>query len=278
MRKNLSIAIVNWNAGEYLDACLSSIERETKIPHEIWVVDNASTDGSKELLRERPDIRLIFNEGNAGFAAANNQMMRKSDASYFLLLNPDTVILDHALDRMVAYLERHPEAGAVGCKLLNPDLSLQPSCHAFYSTLGSLIENKLLTRLISWRSPRSPWLSFWDHESIRSVDWVTGACLMVRRETIEKVGGLDERFFMYGEEVDWQKRMREKGLQVHFLPEARVIHHGGGSAKKAKKPMNRQELLSRELFIEKHYPLSALFIYRLKARIARFVMERIILS
>ncbi|HBN07353.1 MAG TPA: glycosyltransferase family 2 protein [Cyanobacteria bacterium UBA8530] len=275
MKKNLAIALVNWNAKEYLDACLSSIERETKISHEIWVVDNASTDGSKEYLRDRRDVRLIANEGNEGFAKANNQVMRLADASYFLLLNPDTVILDQALDRMVAYLESHPEAGAVGCKLLNPDLSLQPSCHAFYSTLGSLIENKLLTRLISWRSPRSPWLSFWDHERIRSVDWVTGACLMVRKETIEQVGELDERFFMYGEEVDWQKRMREKGLQVHFLPEARIIHYGGGCSKKAKKPMNRQELLSRELFIEKHYPFSTLFLYRLKARIARLVMKRI---
>lgn len=266
----LAVAIVNWNSWEYLEPCLRSIERETQTPHGVWVVDNGSTDGSVgKIRREFKTIHLIDNGKNRGFAAANNQVMLEDRSPYFLLLNPDTLILEGALDRMVRYLEENPKIGALGCKLLNGDGTLQPSCHAFYSTLGSLVENEFVLRRIPWKFSRSPWLSFWDHAENRRVDWVTGACLLVRRSTIEEVGLLDERFFMYGEEVDWQWRMKKEGIPVHFLADARIIHYGGGSARKNRAAMNEQELKSRRLLVEKHASPFTAKLYRWKAQLAR---------
>lgn len=253
-RPILSVVVVNWNTRALLKVCLESVHEQTLTPAETWVVDNGSADHSPEMVAtDFPEVRLIANDRNLGFAAANNQAIAQARGRYVLLLNSDTVVLDHALDRMVAFMENHPEAGAVGCKLMNVDRTLQPSAHNFYSTVGSLVENKLVALFWKGRSQRTRFLSYWDHSSTRQVDWVTGACLMVRKDVIETVGLLDERFFMYGEEVDWQMRMAKVGHRVYFLSDASIVHLGGASSARVPDRMRRQEYHSRALLIDKHY-------------------------
>ena len=267
----LSIVIVSWNTREWLARCLDRVRAQTRTPHEIIVVDNASTDGSHELVAtEFPGVHLVANERNLGFAAGCNQGLERARGAYWLLLNPDTEVLDGALDRLIAYLERHPEVAAVGPRLENLDGSLQPSAFAFYGTWRSLVENRLVQALVPWRSPRSPWLAFWDHSSERAVDWVMGACLLVRRSVALRVGLLDERFFMYGEEVDWQWRMAEAGHRIVYWPEARVRHRKGASTSQVARPMSRHERTSRRLLIDKHLGATGRLVYRCKAALAGF--------
>lgn len=271
-RMVLSIIIVNWNTRELLRRCLESVQAETTVRHEVFVVDNASCDGSPEMVAsDFPEVHLLSNDENRGFAAANNQALAKAAGHYCLLLNSDTVVLDHALDRLVGYLDRHLEAGAVACKLLNADGTLQPSAHNFYSTFGSLVENRLVERFWKKRSARTSFLSFWDHSRTRRVDWVTGACLMVRRQVIDAVGLLDEGFFMYGEEVDWQYRMRQAGFEVHFFHEPAIIHLGGASAAQAPEATRKLEAQSRIRLIEKHYHPLSREIFRFKSALAAFM-------
>lgn len=262
----LSIVIVNWNTRNLLRNCLRSVKDETLVSHEIWVVDNGSSDGSQEMVRQEfPEVHLIANTDNKGFAAANNQAFPLCQGEYVLLLNSDTVVLDGALDKMVAHMHGHDRVGALGCKLLNADGSLQPSAHNFYSTLGSLVENRVATMLWPKRYAHTPLLEFFDHSVPRKVDWVCGAVLMVRREVLRQVGMLDDSFFMYGEEIDWQMRMKRAGHEVWFIPQARIIHYGGGSSRQAVTQMRKMELDNRMRFVEKHYPPLAQRIYKAKA-------------
>jgi GT2 family glycosyltransferase len=262
----LSIVIVNWNTRNLLRSCLQSVKEETNISHEVWVVDNGSTDGSPEMVRnEFPDVHLIANSDNKGFAAANNQALPLCTGEYILLLNSDTVVLEGALDSMVAHMHANPNVGGLGCKLLNADGSLQPSAHRFYSTARSLVENRLAHMVWPKKHANTPLLSFWDHSTVRRVDWVCGAVLMLRREVIREVGLLDDSFFMYGEEIDWQMRMAKAGHQIWFLPTARIVHYGGGSSRNAVTQMKKMEYKSREMFVEKHYPPLARLAYKAKA-------------
>lgn len=265
----LSIIVVNWNTREVLRRCLESVQNETLIPYELWVVDNGSTDGSPEMVAaDFPDVHLIANHENRGFAAANNQALVQARGRYHLLLNSDTVVLDHALDRMVSFLENRPDIGGVGSKLLNADYTLQPSAFNFYSTLGSLVENNLVRLFWRKRSPDTPFLTFWDHSSTRRVDWVTGACLMVRQEVTETIGLLDESFFMYGEEIDWQMRMAKAHIPVWYLHSAEIIHLGGASSARVPERMRRQEVRSRRLLIDKHYGHLTRAIFHAKTALA----------
>ncbi|HEY9857131.1 MAG TPA: glycosyltransferase family 2 protein [Stenomitos sp.] len=261
----LSIIVVNWNTREVLRRCLESVQAETLTPFELWVVDNGSTDGSPEMVAaDFPDVHLIANHENLGFAAANNQALVQAKGRYHLLLNSDTLVLDHALDRMVGFMENHPEVGAIGSRLLNADYTLQPSAHNFYSTLGSLVENKLVGLFWTQKKANTRFLSYWDHSSTRQVDWVTGACLMVRQEVTETVGLLDESFFMYGEEIDWQMRMAKAGYPVWYLHAAEIIHLGGASSARVPDRMRKQEYRSRQILIDKHYGRVTRTIFRAK--------------
>lgn len=262
----LSIIVVNWNTRNLLRDTLKSVREETLLSHEVWVVDNGSTDGSQEMVREEfPEAHLIANPDNRGFAAANNQALPLCQGEYILLLNSDTVVLDGALDKMVAYMHGHDEAAALGCKLLNADGSLQPSAHRFYSTWRSLIENRVVHMLWPHTHADTPFLSFWDHSSPRRVDWVCGAALLVRKGVVNDIGLLDDSFFMYGEEVDWQMRMAKAGHHVWFMPGARIIHYGGGSSREIVTTMKRMELANRQRFVDKHYPPAARALYKAKA-------------
>ncbi|MFQ5797956.1 MAG: glycosyltransferase family 2 protein [Bacteroidota bacterium] len=251
----VSIILVNHNTREILRKCLSSIGKQAKgIAYEIILVDNNSTDGSAEMVqREFPAVRLIRNSENRGFAAANNQGISRACGDYTLLLNSDTEVLDGAIQRTVEFMERHPKASIVGCRLLNRDGTLQPSCRSFPSVLNLFTESFFLY-LIFKRSKffGKYYMSFFNHGSIREVDVVKGAYMMIRKEVFDRVGLFDESYFMYAEEMDFCYRAKKSGHKVFFYPGSQVIHLGGGSIADPQS-YTRQLYDSQILFFRKHF-------------------------
>lgn len=259
----LSIIIVNWNTRDLLTACLDSIERSlfsgdgggAGLETEIIVVDNGSTDGSAEMLRrDYPGVRLIENRENIGFARANNQGLAASRGHYLLLLNTDAFLREPALAQLVRFMDEHPEAGIIGPRLYFGDGTLQRSCYAFPTLATEFYGAIGLDRLF----PRSRLfgryrLSYWDMRDVREVDVVMGACLMARREVFEQIGGLDERFFMYSEEVDWCYRARQAGWRIYYVPQAEATHLWGGTSRTLPVQTVVQLYHSRLLFFRKHY-------------------------
>ena len=228
---DVSIVIVNWNTADLLRNCLASITRETHgLRYETWVVDNASHDGSPEMLaRDFADVHLIANQQNRGFAAANNQALRRATGRFCLLLNPDTTILDHAIERSVSFAEQHPECAVVGCQVMEDGTTVQRTCFSFPSVSGLLFDAVGLCALF----PRSrvfsrSTLGWWDRDTERDVDVVSGMFMLVRQAAIEQVGLMDEDYFVYAEEADWCWRFRRAGWKCTFTPEARIVHHDGG--------------------------------------------------
>lgn len=232
----LSICIVNWNCREELSSCLDSIAQSVRVAgHEVVVIDNNSQDGSVQALTVGyPWVTLHTNPSNQGFAKACNQALRMSRGRYVLLLNPDTVVGRGALERLVSFADATPQAAIVGCKVLNTDGTLQYSCRRFPTVIAGVIRNTPFGRLL----PRSRFVSDylmteWDHGSVKAVDWVSGAALLIRREVIATVGLLDERFFMYCEDMDFCRRASCAGWKVMYYPEAEVVHAVGRSSSKA---------------------------------------------
>lgn len=238
MTSTLSFIIVNWNGGELLKRCLDSIVRHPpSIQFDIWVVDNASTDGSREWLialegglgPARIPVHLIQNDLNAGFSKANNQGIAQSDAPMVFLLNPDTELTPGAVDKLIACLKSDERIGACGPRLLNTDGSLQHSVWRNPPTASEIIlGGSGLWRLIP-RGLRARLLlgGHWDHATRRSVPLLFGAAILARRKMIEEVGGLDERFHMYGEDYEWCLRIIRAGWLLVFEPAASITHHGG---------------------------------------------------
>ena len=232
----LSIIIVSWNARAYLLKCLQSLQRELSDLHaEIIVVDNASTDGSPEAVAlEFPEVKLVRNPTNLGFAGANNAGIRQSRGCYVCLINSDVEILPGCFELLLDHMGKNSSIGMLGPKILNADMTLQPSCRAFPNLWDSFFRALGLDTLF----PRSPlfgrrFMSCWSHDGIRRVDVLSGCFWMVRREAIEEVGLLDENFFMYAEDKDWCKRFHLAGWDVVYFPEARAIHYGGASSANA---------------------------------------------
>ncbi len=263
----LSILIVNWNTRELLARCLSSIyEHPPDAAFEVIVVDNASEDGSPAMVRERfPQARLIENQENVGFARANNQAIRHSQGAFILLLNSDTLIHPHALNRLVGFMEAHPGAGMVGPRVLNPDGSLQPSCTPFPTLAreawrlfhGDRLKPLAVYPMASWEVTRP-----------RQVDVLMGACLLARREVIDQIGLLDETFFMYSEEVDWCLRAKRAGWEVWWEPRATITHYGGQSSRQAQQAMFLQLYRSKVLFFHKHYGRTRTLAYKILLTLA----------
>ncbi len=231
---DVSIIIVNWNTRDILRDCLRSVYNQThNIKFEVIVVDNASADGSAEMVKsEFPQVILIKNQENRGFAAANNQGMKIAKGRYILLLNSDTVVLDGAIQKTVAFADQHSETAVVGCKVLNPDKTLQPTCFMFPSILNLFLSSTYLYKLF----PKSRFfgrerMTWWDRNDVREVAVVTGCFMLVRREAIEKIGLMDESYFMYAEETDWCYRFLKNGWKTLFFPNANIIHLGGQSSK-----------------------------------------------
>jgi hypothetical protein len=231
-RPLVSVVIVSFNTRQMTLNCLRSLQsdlRSSSTIAEIWVVDNASTDQSVLAIREKfPSVKVIEQDRNLGFGAANNAALCRANGEFLLLLNSDAFVKPGAVSALVRYLQEHPAAGAVGPRLLNADGSLQRSCHTFPSPARSWLENLGISFLLSNHKTIGDYRR-WDHASDRDVDFVIGACLMVRRSVYEQVGGFDERFFMYSEETDWQRRIHAAGWSVAFTSSATVTHLGGGS-------------------------------------------------
>jgi GT2 family glycosyltransferase len=230
---DVSILIVNWNALTYLRNCLHSIADQTRVcTYEIIVVDNDSHDGSQEMLRtEFPSVTTVFNEENVGFAGGNNQAMRIARGRYVLLLNPDTLVLDGAIDTCVAYADelRHDNVGVIGCQVWEDADTIQNTCFQFPSPLNTLLNLLGVTN----RFPNSRFLSrsdmgWWDRRDEREVDVVSGMFMLVRREALDEVGLMDEAYFMYAEEADWCYRFWQSGWRCVFTPRARIMHLEGG--------------------------------------------------
>jgi GT2 family glycosyltransferase len=227
-----SVVIVSWNTCDILRGCLRSIYQQTReISFEVFVVDNNSHDGSADMVEaEFPEVKLIRNSQNKGFAAACNQAMRMASARYILLLNPDTIILDDAISRCVRYADLNPDVGVVGCQVLEDEHRISPTGFSFPSPLNVFLALSGLSRIF----PRSrlfgrPDLGWWDRETERDVDVVTGMFMLARREAIEQVGLMDESYFVYAEEADWCLRFFQAGWRRVFIPSARIIHLDGGA-------------------------------------------------
>jgi hypothetical protein len=252
----LSIVIVSWNAKKYLHDCLDSILREAESNElEIIVVDNASSDGSQEMVRYLyPEVKLICNEQNYGFAKANNIGIKKSKGKYVCLINSDVLVRNNCLTKMLSFMDENAGIGALGPKTFNTDGSLQRSCFEFPRPWNMFCRALALDTLfpkIKIFSGRL--MTYWEHDEKRSVDILNGCFLMVRRETIEQVGCLDETFFFYGEDMDWCKRIRDAGWDVVFYPNAEITHYGGASS--ANSPVRFYvEMYRAELqYWNKHY-------------------------
>ncbi len=232
---DVSIIIVSWNARNYLEKCLNMIRISSTYRLEVIVVDNASSDGSPEMVQEKfPSILLIRNQENLGFAKANNIGLTHAEGRYLCLVNSDVEMLDSCLEKMIQFMDRHPDIGLAGPRILNPDGSLQPSCRFFPTVWNNLCQTFWLHRLFSRSAFFSePFMTFWGHDSVRDVDVLRGCFWMARREAWQAVGGLDESFYIYGEDIDWCRRFHLQGWRVVFYPEAQAIHYGGASSANA---------------------------------------------
>jgi GT2 family glycosyltransferase len=262
----VSIIIVNYNSVDYLRMCLDSIYASTnKASYEIIVIDNASRDNTFNLLSPRyPEVSFIKNEKNSGFAHANNQGIFLARGKYLLLLNPDTLVIDDAIDVMVNFLESNPNAGACGCKVLNEDGSLQPSVFGFPTLLKELGHLFRVDR-VRWLTAmlRSSKLlskisrtNFGDIRSIDAavkVDYLLGACLMLRASLIARLGPLDDKIFMYIEDTEICYRISTNGHGVFYVPYGEIIHFGGKSAATDDQRMLLEYTRSRLYFYRKYY-------------------------
>lgn len=231
----LSIIIVNWNVRDLLRTCLQSIERgRGALDVEVIVVDSASSDDSVAMLQTAfPWVRLIACDENVGFPKGNNLGLAAANGCYLYLLNPDTEIVGDALNVMVGYMAQHPDVGAVGSQLLYADGRIQSSRRRFPTLVTGLFESTWLQPLAPRKLLRHYYAQDLPDDETADVDWVMGASLMVRREVVEQVGGMDEAYFMYSEELDWCRRIKDAGWRVVYLPGAQVIHHEGKSSEQA---------------------------------------------
>ena len=263
----LSIIILNWNTCALLRDCLRALGA---LPPdwELIIVDNASTDGSADMVaRDFPAVQLIRNPENLGFARANNQGLCLSQRQYVLLLNSDTVVKPGALTALVRFMDEHPKAGVVSPRLLCPDGAPQPYAFGGDPTLWYLLRRGV-NQLLFHR-----YLHDWATGLVQEVDWVSGACMLVRREAIEQVGLLDENMFMYFEDNDWCLRMRKAGWKVYYNPQVEITHIGGQSL--AKNPKARKAYYSSlRYFYARHYSPVSRFLLDLFLVPYQWIMRR----
>jgi len=254
MTPRLSIVIVNFNGRGHLETCLASLAAHPPAAAtEIVVVDNASTDGSAALVARWPDVRLVPLAENRGFSAGNNEGIRVSSGELILLLNSDTVVPAGALDRLIGRLDAHPEAAVAGPRLVDAEGRAELSFGPMISPLAEL-RQKMVTGLHARRfGPVSRWVDARTHRE-GYVDWVSGACLLVRRRVSDAVGGLDERFFLYTEDVDFCASVRAQGWKVLFTPVAEIVHLRGRSRATASGQATIAYRRSHLAFYEKHHP------------------------
>ena len=267
---DLSIIIVNYNVKEFLQNLLHSISKASEgLSYEVIVVDNASDDGSVELLKEKfADVKLISNKKNLGFSKANNQGLTLAHGKYFLLLNPDTLLREDTLQKMIEFFESKADAGMAGCKILNPDGTLQLACRRSFpgpwtsfckvTGLSSIFpKSKIFARYN---------LTYLDENQTYEVDAISGSFMMLRKEVYEKVGGLDEQFFMYGEDLDLCYRIQKVGYKVYYVHNTQIIHYKGESTKRSSFDETKIFYDAMNLFVKKH--LSSSFLVEIILRLA----------
>jgi len=269
MSQSCTIIIVSYNCRDALRECLRKLTKQTDVPP-IIVVDNASADGSAEMVtRDFPAAELIRNARNYGFAAACNQGIGASNTDFILLLNPDTLLDRVELQKLLEAMTSRPEVGACGPRILNVDGSLQPSCRRF-PTLWAMVCDELgLGRLFPHSRLFAKYrMSGWAHDETREVDQLMGSCLLLRHMALESVGPLDERFFLYFEEVDLCWRLWQAGWRVLFVADATVTHVGGASSKTNRPVALHHRYRSLFAFYRKHYPQWQLPILKAAVQIA----------
>jgi N-acetylglucosaminyl-diphospho-decaprenol L-rhamnosyltransferase len=259
----LAVAIVNYNTREQLKDCLDSVLKTAA--REIVVVDNASTDGSADMVRQAyPQVLLEERAVNSGFGAGANRAIDLCRAAYVLLLNSDTVLPADTVEPLCRYMDRHPKVAIVGPRLRYPDGRLQTSCFHFPSPWFALLQAVSLGKLVG-RIPglKERYLPYSRHDRPRRVPWVLGAAMLIRKNAFEAVGGFDEAYFMYSEEVDLSYRLQQAGWQVHYAPVVEIVHVHGASTSKIAGKMEANRYLSTRRFYEKHYSRGQLAVWRL---------------
>jgi N-acetylglucosaminyl-diphospho-decaprenol L-rhamnosyltransferase len=258
-RPDVTVIMVSYNTAHLLDRLFASLNAaKGELDLQVIVVDNASSDNSVEILRKRlPNIELIENRTNVGFARANNQAVAQASGRYLLLLNTDAFLSPDTLQKTTEFMDSHPRCGVLGVRLVGPDGTLNESCRYFPTPWNLFLSGTGLgqffprTRLVDDMS--------WDHQSVRDCDWVPGCCYLVRREVIERIGLFDSRFFLYYEEVDHCRRVRQAGWTVTYYPFTQVVHLGGESAISVAsvtqhgRQISALQVESELLYFRKHY-------------------------
>jgi len=266
---DVSVIIVSYNTVKLLDECIISIKSQTSVEFEIIVIDNNSTDNTLEMLTAKhADVIRIENNKNSGFASANNQGIEIAKGKYLFLLNPDTLVLDGAVDKLFKFMEKNTDIGICGPKNFGPDLKLQLNCDHYPGLWNILVEYfRLGVAFPRLRIFNRTMMRYWTYDSIKEVERMTGCSLMIRRSVMGVVGRLDDRFFMYFEETDICMRVKTSGYNVVFYPDASIVHYGGQSAMQRKDAhiVNTTAmgyyLPSRYYFFRKHYGMvSELFL------------------
>ncbi len=246
----LSIIIITYNSATDIGSCLEAINFTGDF--EIIVIDNASQDHTREILNRYPNLKLLLNSKNLGYAHANNQGLSLARGEYILLLNPDAVVTPGAIDLLVAYLDQNPAVAAVAPKLLNPDGSTQLSIRSFPTFCSVLAElcgiSRILPALDTWRR-RS-----FDYEKPAFVEQPMASCLLIRHSVLKKMGGFDERFPIFYNDVDLSYRLNQQGYQTYYLPTARVYHKLGASTTPLKTKMIFENHRSLFRYLKKHTP------------------------
>jgi len=269
----ISIIIVSWNTKEYLERCLASIySSENNVEFEIIVVDNNSTDDSAAMVKtEFPDVKVVVNSENYGFAKANNIGFNESSGDYLLFLNSDCEVKEKSISKMLDNLREHEEVGMIGPALQYPDGRFQFSTGRFPSFFTEVYDNLLLSKI--------PLLSviFRDkydkkkYNEAREIDWLSGACLLVRREAFAEAGKFDDRFFMYMEDIDLAKKLKNSGWKIIYFPKTLIVHHQGKSSENNLKKIISIKNRSQHLYYRKHHKLPMIKIIEFSALLGMLI-------
>lgn len=253
---DVSIIVVAWNVHDLLYDCLKSVYDQSQgIEFEVVYVDNASEDGSVEMVKTKfPEVRIIENDENKGFIIANNQGIEIASGRYVLLLNSDTIVLDNAIAKTTKFADEHPDAAVVGPKILSLDRTLRRDCFMYPSALNMFLSASYFNKIF----PKNKfcgreYMTWWDFNDVREVDTICGCCALVRREAFEKVGLMDPTYFVYGDDPDWCCRFKKAGWKILFTPDAEIIHLGGQNTKREANKFLLQLHGSKLIFVRKHH-------------------------
>ncbi|NQV03069.1 MAG: glycosyltransferase family 2 protein, partial [Bacteroidia bacterium] len=272
---NLSIIIVNYNVKYFVEQCIHSIQKAVNgLSMEIFVVDNNSVDGSVRMIREKfPDVHLIENKDNKGFSRANNQAIRKAKGEYILVLNPDTILEDDTLTKCTKFMDEHPDAGGLGVKMIDGKGKFLPE-----SKRGLPSPSVAFFKMFGFSSlfPRSKLfnkyhLGYLDKNKTHEVDVLAGAFMMLRKSVLNKIGLLDEDFFMYGEDIDLSYRITQAGYKNYYFPGTRIIHYKGESTKKSSMNYVFMFYTAMIIFARKHFSKENARIYSLLINLAIYL-------